>query len=159
LEAEDPPVNALPPRDATQALFDSATAAVVRLRQSGREEFEAAIRPDDHTEICLRVTWQDGTAEIQAELPRGDATSLTARWQELQDRLTLHGIRLGSLQTGSSTAGSNHHRDSAPHDPSPLTGPLSALRPALTAHASPAGAAQPPASATSATQRAWERWA
>lgn len=152
-------VIASPPPDAANALFESATAAVVRLRQSGRDEFEATVRPDDDTEIQLRVTWQGDTAEIQAELRRGDTAHLTVRWQELQDRLALHGIRLGPLQSGPGTANSHPHDHRHAHDPSTMAESPSGFRPDLTSHPEHTATALSLAPAAATTRHGWERWA
>ncbi|MCZ7637278.1 MAG: hypothetical protein M5U12_15345 [Verrucomicrobia bacterium] len=150
---------ASPPPDAAHALFEGVTAAVVRLRQSGRDEFEATVRPDADTEIQLRVSWQGDTAEIQAELRRGDTAHLTVRWQELQDRLALHGIRLGPLHSGLGAATSQHQDPRHPHDSSTPTESRAAFRLEFTSQPEHTATASVLAPDAAATRHGWERWA
>lgn len=112
-----PEVSNLRPVDGMTALQERIAEAVVRLRQTGREEYEAVVRPDEQTEILLRITWRDGRAEVQAELRRGDSAALGDRWRELQERLGHQGVKLHSLladTTGGDAGSSAQGRGETP---------------------------------------------
>ena len=95
------------PTDPTAKVLALMASAVVRLRQTGADDFEVAIQPDPDTEICLRVSLQGPGVEIQAELRRGDGAALAARWPELQERLAQQGIKLAALAADAAHAGSS----------------------------------------------------
>jgi hypothetical protein len=94
------------PVDPTAKIVALMASAVVRLRQTGADDFEVAIQPDPNTEILLRVSLQGNGAEIQAELRRGDSAAFAARWQELQERLAQQGVKLAALAANADQAGS-----------------------------------------------------
>jgi hypothetical protein len=93
------------PVDPTAKIAALMASAVVRLRQTGEDDFEVAIQPDENTEIMLRVTLQGDGAEIHAELRRGDSAAFAARWQELQERLAQQGVKLAALGAGDELSG------------------------------------------------------
>jgi hypothetical protein len=115
------------PGTAPRIPFENAILlALQRLNQPQAAEFEAAVQTDEHTEIVLRVSRNDGKTEVQAELRRGDPAPLLARWHELQERLAHHGLKLGDLHIGTGTAGAG--RDGTGQPPDRFPPPVKASR-------------------------------
>lgn len=144
-----PPVAAADPTARVLALM---AGAVVQFRRTGTDDFDVSIRPDPDTEINLRVSLAGTGVEIQAELRRGDAAALAARWPDLQERLAQQGIKLAALAEGETLSGGAQQDSRSPAQP-PEGEPGPVVVPATT-HTTTAPAPAPPGRA-----RGWETWA
>ncbi len=150
--------------DLSQRLSTLIAGATVHLRQLGREDFEVTIQPEPGMEILLRVSLQGGGTEVQAELRRGDAAAVHARWQELQDRLAQQGIKLAGLalrsdppdrEGGASGGFAGRHPGNPDHPPGTGHHPHSLSR---TPNHPPASIPHPLRSGRGQGHR-WETWA
>jgi hypothetical protein len=86
-------------RTAEQVL-QNLTREVAQFKRYNAESMAVVLKPDAHTEIFLHLVTRNGQIEIQARFERGDFTSLSGQWAQLQQTLSQQGVRLGNLQEG-----------------------------------------------------------
>ena len=149
------------PVDPTAKIAALMASAVVRFRQTGEDNFEVAIQPDQNTEIMLRVTLQGDGAEIHAELRRGDSAAFAARWQELQEKLAQQGVRLAALDASEKQSGApgQNAEFRSPQQQSESDQDAAPFGYAETTTATNATNAPRPAAARPSPARGWETWA
>jgi hypothetical protein len=70
----------------------------VELKQSRAEAMTVVLRPDSQTAIHLQLLGKNGLVDVQAHLEHGNFQALSAQWGELQQTLSVQGIRLGELR-------------------------------------------------------------
>lgn len=83
-----------------EALQLRITHAVQELRGSQGESMSVVIRPDPRTLLQLNLSMQDGHVAVEARMQRGDFREMSAQWGQLQQSLSLQGIRLNALENG-----------------------------------------------------------
>lgn len=86
--------------EATERLAELVESAVAKVRRNESGDYEVELRPDGQTELLLRVRMVDGTAEVEAELRRGDESAFGDRWRELEQRLAQQGVRFTGWSHG-----------------------------------------------------------
>jgi len=150
------PVAHVAPVDPTAKVLALMAGAVVQFRQTGADDFEVSLQPDPDTEIRLRVSLGISGVEMQAELRRGDAAALAARWPDLQERLAQQGIKLAALTEGDASSG-GFGQDSgfaSPRQQPEAEGEAAPFATTTTtAHPNPAAPTRP------SHARGWETWA
>jgi hypothetical protein len=63
------------------------------------ERLSVRLRPDAETEIFLRLSVQGGCVEVHARCDRGNLEALNAQWGQLQEALSVCGVRLAPLNS------------------------------------------------------------
>jgi hypothetical protein len=164
--------NARPPQ--ADKVFTDVTECAVSFKRVGMDSADVNLRPDQSTEINLRLSVNNGQVEVAARLERGNFDSLNTHWADLQQSLAQQGIRIGQLdhasfnqnfggnqqnnQTTSSQTAQQGLGDGPGRHPSarttegPEESPLSVASAVLTRGGRNNGSA-------AATGRGWEMWA
>lgn len=86
-------------RTAEQVL-QNLTREVAQFKRYNAESMAVVLKPDANTEIFLHLVTRNGQIDIQARFERGDFTSLSGQWAQLQQTLAQQGVRLSNLQEG-----------------------------------------------------------
>ena len=85
---------------------------VATMKQLDASHMEIVLRPDAKTEIRLQLRLAGAETTVSAQLERGNQANLAPHWNQLQQALAHHGIRLGGLnepeRTPSQTTGDFH---------------------------------------------------
>lgn len=81
------------------------------LRQFKADSMAVVIRPDDRTQISLRLTMHDGHVNIFARCEEGDFNRLAGHWVELQRHLDTQGVRLMPLSSATDFNQGNAHQE------------------------------------------------
>lgn len=81
--------------------------ALQLVRENG-EAMALVLRPDQNTELFLKLKNIDGMVTVHVRLEHGDFNKLNVHWPQLQEGLTILGVRLAKLEmVGQSTAHSD----------------------------------------------------
>jgi hypothetical protein len=101
--------NVRPPQ--VDKAFTDVTECAVSFRRVGMDSADVNLRPDQSTEINLRLSVNNGQVEVAARLERGNFDSLNTHWADLQQSLAQQGIRVGQLDHASfnQNPGTNQH--------------------------------------------------
>lgn len=83
-----------------EQLLQNMTREVAQFKRFNAESMAVVLKPDAQTEIFLHLASRNGQIEIQARFERGDFASLNGQWAQLQQTLSLQGVRLSNLQEG-----------------------------------------------------------
>jgi hypothetical protein len=67
------------------------------------------LRPDQHTELVLKLRLDEGAVHIAAQCESGDIRQLSSNWNELQKSLASQGVRLGELESKTTPTGGGGH--------------------------------------------------
>jgi len=81
-----------------EQILQNLTREVAQFKRYNAESMAVVLKPDAHTEIFLHLVTRNGQIDIQARFERGDFTSLSGQWAQLQQTLSQQGVRLGNLQ-------------------------------------------------------------
>lgn len=82
-------------------LSDHILSAVESFHAQGSRDWIVRIRPDQNTELNLRLQLQNNQLVIQARLDSGRSDLIAPRWNELQQVLAARGVQLQPLESGS----------------------------------------------------------
>ncbi len=81
-----------------EQILQNLTREVAQFKRYNAESMAVVLKPDAHTEIFLHLVTRNGQIDIQARFERGDFTSLSGQWAQLQQTLAQQGVRLSNLQ-------------------------------------------------------------
>ncbi len=107
------------------------------LKRFDASSLAAVLRPDENTELFLRLTQDNGQMAAFVRCERGDFSQLSRHWGQLQASLARHNVQLGPLQermvhaplseNSSSLAGGSATANSERHSQQPAPGMISPL--------------------------------
>jgi len=132
----------------------------VEIKRTKAEVMEVVLKPDAQTELSLRLTMQHGLVEVAAEFKRGDLTSLSGHWQQLQQALSSQGIRLSAIQPSASTTFSDLPAgQQSSRQPDPQTDWSDGMAPKILTRPKATAPQTKIAAPLSSAGRGWENWA
>ena len=103
---------------------------------------------------------QHGLVEVAAEFKRGDLTSLSGHWQQLQQALSSQGIRLSAIQPSASTTFSDLPAgQQSSRQPDPQTDWSDGMAPKILTRPKATAPQTKIAAPLSSAGRGWENWA
>lgn len=80
-----------------ERLLHLVQSEVQLVRSTKADRLSVVLRPDNDTEILLRLRVQDGAIEAHARCDRGNYAALNSQWGDLQEALSACGVRLAPL--------------------------------------------------------------
>jgi hypothetical protein len=83
-----------------ERLFHLVETQAQLARENKMERVSVVLRPDEQTEIVLRLRVQDGQVQAHARCERGDFANLNSGWTDLQRSLLECGVKLDALSSG-----------------------------------------------------------
>ncbi|MBI3416270.1 MAG: hypothetical protein HY043_13330 [Verrucomicrobia bacterium] len=138
----------------------------IALKHFNAESMAVVLKPDSATSVFLHLRLNDGAVEVQARFERGDYASLNAGWGQVQQALSVQGIRLGPLleptgnhSTSTSPATFGQMAEGGGEKQSPRNAPVEALWENALPRRSSKTAARRSAQPALAGSKNWESWA
>jgi len=86
-------------------LTERIWSAVETFRSTGANDWVVRIRPDQETELNLRLKMQENQLVIHAKLENGNWETLAPSWRDLQAHLANRGIQLQPLENSGDRSG------------------------------------------------------
>jgi hypothetical protein len=80
-------------------LVERIWSAIETFRSAGSNDWVVRIRPDQETELNLRLKMQENQLVIHAKLENGNWDALAPSWRDLQAHLANRGVQLQPLES------------------------------------------------------------
>ncbi|MDX1952351.1 MAG: hypothetical protein SFY81_09200 [Verrucomicrobiota bacterium] len=97
-------------------VYAALRTEISKMRQFQANNMALVLRPDQDTELFIRLEIRHGIVEAHARCEKGDFNSLNGQWGQLQETLAGQGVRLADLSdTTGSFSGHSRERNLEQH--------------------------------------------